>query len=277
MAKNSEILSNHLFRGGFYALTVVLGLQLALQQLDQGLYQNFVTIVVVISGIFLIELYSGWVFRGKRSSRFKKMGQAEQAKRVEEFTLHFIIPAGFFYLAAAFIGYNRQVSVRIAFLTGLFFILTLLFVNIRAFYQKQNTLEARTHYIYDVIKILMFFLATNVLFQRWNSGNEVIIPLVASSSFALGLFILSSIRYRKFETRLAGLTLIGALVLFMLLLIAVSFAPFNPLRISAFAVLFYYIIWAFLHHLMHRSLSKTLALEYLVIAGIALILMLGLA
>ncbi len=272
----NKLFTTNLARGAFYSLTIVLGLQVSLQELDLGRYRNFVVFSLILSGIFMIELYSGWIFRVNRGKKFN-LTSASQPKRIEELVHHLLLPLGLYILSISFIYYNRQDGPRSIFLALLFIALTVLFTNIRAFYESDKDLEHSTHAVYDGMKLIMYFIAADVLFYVWPSPEEIALPIIALMIFGFGLLLLSIIRYKKFEYKIVAL--LGALAIIngILLLLAISLGNTNQLQTAAFAVTSFYVSFALVHHRTHRTLSYSVVAEYGLILAIALILVIGLA
>jgi len=251
-------------------------MQVALVQLDEGNVKNYLVFSLILSLIFFVELATGWVFRASVSQK-KAVQHHSLANRVEEFIHHLLIPLGLYAATVGFMAFNRQHHPRALYLIGFFFIITILFTNLRAFYEHRSKIEKQTHYIYDLAKLLLFFAASNVAFHVWNEPNQIVIAAAFAGVLALLLQIMTSVRYKKFEALLLILTLALSLGLTLTTLAVYTSTTPTVMQISAFATLEYYILTALLHHLINRDLTKEIILEYLVVFTISILLLTGLS
>lgn len=263
-------------RGLFYALTIVLGLQAAFSELDTGRLENFNNFVILISIVFILELYTSWLFRKQLFAQTEIPG-SDRFSDVIHIIHHIVVPI-FLYIGIVGFGYfNHQMHLRTGLLLFTLFILTVMFANIRAFYENQKKLEIRTNFIYDIAKILIFFTLSNTLINYLTQNNTLNWTPLILAMIELALITLMIMRYRKYE--LLGFISSLAASLFMMAVVTILWQinVFNPLQISLYALVCYYLSMASIHHLMERTLSREIVLEYILILILSFTLLYGLA
>lgn len=263
-------------RGLLYALTVTLGLQIALIELSFGNKKNFGIIGLLLIGIFVIELLSSWIYRAKIVEQ-KKIYFPRRAKDLEDLLHHTILPIGTYITTVGFLYYNFQSNSQLFFSGVMAIILTVLFTNIRSYYEHRELLEKQTHYIYDVIKVVLFFNVVNFIFHFWPLPGEWLLILIFSTLIASSLQFLTIIRYQKMEFKLALIILFSSVVIGIVGLLSKTFLGINILQTTALMTLCFYVSLALIHHLTHHTLNRTLIMEYTTVVLIAVLLLYGLS
>ncbi len=260
-------------RGLLYSLTTVVGLILAFSQLDLGNFTAFRVIVIVLFGVFGVEVWTSWRLR-QLVHQQTKLQFGDVQPRMAELINHVLIPLNVFIWTLSFGYYNSQNLLRLATLITMFFILMLLFTNSRSYYQNRQELWLQTNFSYDLGKFYIFFAYTNSIINFFG-GNVVPAPLLLGLG-AFTLLFLTILRYKRVE--LMGLlnSVIASLSITILLYIVVFLVPINVLSLTLLSVILYYLAAAFVHHQMERDLSRAIILEYLAVGGIAMIIAIAL-
>jgi hypothetical protein len=265
-AKQQKMIRGYL-RSIVYSLTVVLGLSIAFNLLDRGHEEDFLKMVVITSCIFVIEIYTGWLFRRQQIDQLEipLFGH----RLFSELTHHLLIPLFMFWSISGFGYFNRQPHLRTAILAFAFVVLAIMFANIRAFYENRKKLEQQTHYIYDIAKLLLFFGASDSFFYVTQSVNLPELAALAVAGIGLLLLVMMSIRHERLDKRIGIQIIILTIILFIVSLISIRMIS-NPLQLSTTVTLVYYLITATIHHLLNKDFDLGVALEYVLITLLAL-------
>ncbi len=258
----------------FYAVTIVLGMTLALSELDQGRTANFLRFSVVVLLAFVIELYLSWTER----SRQVKQTQIPRFDRISyqsQLLHHAFLPVIAYLSILGFAYFNRQFHLRVTILGLAFVVFTILFINIRAYYAHTLKVLESTHFIYDIIKLVIFFCACDTLLNISITYNLGILGILGIAFLSIGLLLLMLIRYNRLELLalllvIALSAIIGGLTFFML-----SQGRFNAMQMAFISFLSFYVSSAALHHEMDHDLTWTILLEYVAILIIAISLVYG--
>jgi len=265
-AKQKKTLRGYL-RSVVYSLTVVLGLSIAFNLLDRGHDSDFVKMVVITSFIFIIEIYTGWLFRRQQVDQLEIPLFGHQL--FSELSHHLFIPLGMFFSICGFGYFNRQDHLRIAVLAFAFVVLAVMFANIRAFYENRMKLERQTHYIYDIAKLLLFFGASDTFFNWTSSVDMPYLGALAVSALGLLLLLMMSIRHDRVDTRI-GKQILALSVILLVVSVVISIVDHNPLQASTTVTLVYYLITAAVHHILNKDLTIQVALEYILVTVLSL-------
>jgi len=268
-------LTTPLFRQAlFYAATIVLGLTVALSELDQGHYGNFLRYACIGLAVMVIELYLGWSEHTRQQYQ-TPIPHIDQLSKYSKFLHHGVLPLITYLSLAGFTYFNRQIHLRVVILSSAVLIFTLLFINIRAYYTHTVQIIEATHFIYDIIKLIIFFCACDAVFNIGISFELGAWGGVGIATISIGLMLLMIVRYNKLE--LLSLVLIvmlsiaiGALAYFLL-----SQNRFNPTQLSLVTFLTFYISSAALHHEMDHNLDWKIIIEYIAILALAMTLLYG--
>jgi hypothetical protein len=245
-----------------YAFTLSIGIYISNHEL--GAYQNLGNFSLLSFSLLLIyfaELYLNYVRRNK-----KIQINLDFHDKVNELSLlyHFIfLPVVLYFSLASFYYYNYKESIGVILIILVFFIFFTLFRNIRYFFRNEIKFENSTHYIYDLIKIFIFFCLNNFLAnQLYVHPNKKILIFLLSFLLAFILMSLSLWRWNKISRE----NLIASIVCSIicgLSFILFSFIFVNAMQISLISVFVFYISIAIIHHLRERNLTRQIMLEYL--------------
>lgn len=260
--------SPNLMRAAFFSLTLTLGGFLALEQLVKGSVSNFIQVSLIMCFVFVIELYTSWQYYDAL-----QLNAHERPQRKTLLIHHLLLPISTYLSVLTFAYFNRNTGLEVALLVLSFILFTILFVNIRAYYLYKKDLQLHTNYIYDIVKLLLFFCASDTIFNLINNQLRLtilLIPLVTG-----GLVLLLTMRYEKLE--LKSLNLIGIITFLLTLIAVICIVVLNltPIQSSLISFLSFYLSTAALHHYFERDLNLNLIVEYLSIIIIAILLVYG--
>jgi hypothetical protein len=177
-----------------------------------------------------------------------------------------------------FIGFiytNNQTSLSLIYFSVSFLIFSLLFINVRAYYQDKFKLEQQTHIVYDLIKIFLFFTIIDSLLNlssQYDFNFFVVAGLVFTTSSLLTLLIL--LRHKHLGYFNLVLVLLSGLAIGYLTSALQALLDTKTLIASFYSTLIFYIFNAILHHDLERTLRFNVVLEYSLVAAICFFILL---
>lgn len=260
--------SPNLLRAAFFSLTLTLGGFLALEQLVKGSVTNFIQVSLIMCLIFVIELYTSWQYFDAL-----QLNAHERPQRKTLLIHHLILPVTTYLSVLSFAYFNRNTGLEVALLGLSFILFTILFVNIRAYYLYKKDLLLHTNYIYDIVKLLLFFCASDTIFNVINNQYRLailLIPLVTG-----GLVLLLTMRYEKLELKSLNLIAFITFLLTLIAILCITALNLTPIQSSLITFLGFYLSTAALHHYFEHDLNASLVIEYLTIIIIAILLVYG--
>ena len=263
-------------RSIFYAFLTGFGLIFAIQLLkDYGL-DKFLLAVVITSLILFLEIYLNWRFATKVLRQID-MPSVNVYNLWGHLLNHISLPLLLFFSLAGFIYFNSDDLIRLIAISFLVIINATLFINVRSYYRDEFKVEEATRYIYDVIKLIIFFFCINlilhvkILFQveLWISAL-----VVCSLVLILGFLVI----YRRAQLGLDTIIyVICASFLISIFFMILDTFGFMLLGINVVIFLIFYMILSILHHKMERTLTLGIFTEYILILLLAFLLFSGIS
>ncbi len=249
----------------FYSLSLTIGIYISLQELHEYNNQsNFITFTGIIFLFFIIEIFVTWQTNQIKSYKALDIKEAE---RDLLFTVNkLFLPIALYISLVGFGYYNFKNGILLPILTVTFLCFFVLFTNIRAYFEDRKKAESNTHYVYDIIKFLIFFTAINVFVNLANENNNL---LIASSLYTfvasalLNSLILWKLEHLRFKVLLPSL--LSALIIGLLFVALNKISELNQLETTLILTVCFYIFIAGIHHVIHKTLTPSLAGEYVLI------------
>ena len=174
---------NRCKRSFFYSIVISLGLLFSLEMLKDYGSKAFLIVVVGCSCILLFEIYLNWRLSAKVLKQVD-MPILNAYSLWGHSLNHILLPLLLIYSFAAFIYINDDDLIRIISIVIYMVLNFLLFVNIRSYYLDEFKVEEDTNYIYDIIKLILYFFSVNVILHLGNL--EAINTLI--QGFFIGIF-----------------------------------------------------------------------------------------
>lgn len=243
---------------------LVLGISVAFDQLEGGNQENFFTIIFIVSIILIIEIYTTWSFYKVNNPQISIV-KNESYDQITHLIHHILLPLLTYYSSALFIYFNRSREYRWFLYAITFFVFTLLFYNLRGYFERKREEESVSHYVYDIIKLFLFFMISDVLFQSIEGSERLILVPLSSFLLSLVLTILSLSRrqitdHKEFPWILSSSGVIG---IFSFLILSANFL--DSTQFAFFNLILFYVSMATFHHKIHKSLTFSIFFEYLLI------------
>lgn len=235
----------------------------------------FFIVAIAIVGLTFMYLYLDHlihinIFRLQNKLNYSEIHHEKHLFR------HYIYPILLVTLNLCFIYLidNRQFTLLINILTSLCFLMT--FFNVRSYYENNFLVEAKTHLIYDVLKIYIFFLAAIL--------SYVITVVYNLDVLFAGVFMISIGGFMIFRTFwrhkynilrsliVSSFHIVFLLALFIFLEKVLLFDDFQKAVLMTFG---YYTISGIVNHEIEGTLSKETVVQYLIWWVIILLLWIG--
>lgn len=249
----------------FYSLSLTIGIYISLQELHEfGNRNNFLTFSVIIFVIYVIEIFVSW------QSNQIKHDKTLDIKEVEKDLLFSVnklfLPIALYISLVGFGYYNFKNSILLPILTFTFICFFLLFTNIKAYFEKRKKAESNTQYVYDIIKFLIFFTTINVFVNIVNNNQDLLWPSTLYTFLVTALLnslILWKVEKLRFKVIIPSIL---TSVIISLLFASLSYIDsFNQLEATLVLTVVFYIFIAGIHHIVHKTLTASLASEYILI------------
>ncbi|MCA9386148.1 hypothetical protein KC717_05870 [Candidatus Dojkabacteria bacterium] len=190
---------------------------------------------------------------------------------ITQIIMHGALPSLSYWGIIGFIAFDPNPGIWIWFLIGIFLLFTTLFTNMRAYYEDKFKLEQRTHYIYDLLKLVIFGLLS---FDVIGFGLRLELnPLIISffiMLIATFLLLLTLRRYHNLFDHSIFYVIVNTVMLGGATFVLLLFEVFSLFEVSLVVFLLYYISAGVLHHKLMRDLTVELVFEYLMVAALAI-------
>jgi len=254
----------------FYASAITVGIFISVNELHffQNTY-NFIVFGLATLFIYLIELFTS--FENKSRKIQINLNLQDEVNELSEVFHKIILPILLYISILGFSYFNiTSASIYIILILTLFSFYVLI-LNTKLFLEYQVKEEHKTHYIYDIIKFLIFFLAINT-FANLYKFTEANILIFATGSFLLSFMImyLMIIRIKQISKTSIFRAITFSAVIGFCFLILNMLSRFNPLQISLVLIFLFYISTAIIHHSIRGSLTKEVVLEYALVTTMLL-------
>lgn len=261
----------------FYSLSLTLGIYIALQEIheNKNVYR-FILFSLLVFFIYVAELYSNW-----KSSKTKIELNLDFDDEINELSQLFhkiVLPIALYLSIIGFGFYNLKSSSIIFVLAAVFVTFYILFLNIRAFFRAQNKLEDKTHYVYDLIKFIIFFCLVDV-FSNASNNFPANVSLYAACTVivAFTLIVLMLWRFDKIHLYSLVYGTIVSLFIGIVFLLYHADRVVNSLQISLGLFFVFYLTSAIIHHLIMKTFTKGVLFEYFLVITIVIAITYGIA
>lgn len=252
------------------ALTFGFGLLVNLQHLFST--ADFFTIGCVLYLFLLLELVSTRFLANRLADQYAIDFKRETGHAVHVIH-HKVLPSLLYFGLLIFAYFNNSPVVNFALVFFVFMTFLTVFTNIAAFYEHKFKLEKSTSNVYDLISIIIFFLIVNDIWHIFAYFD--LQPFAASfwsalTFFALGLLALIRLDTANFKHDLA--LFLAAMVLIPVHLLLIYW-DVTMLFSNLLLVLYYYYFLAFAHHWAEKTASFKVFLEYLLVFGLFIVIL----
>ncbi len=263
-------------RSFVHSTFIGLGCILALQLLKESGKNAFWGVIGGLVLLQLFELYLNWRYATKVLRQID-MPNVNVYNLWGHLLNHILLPILLIITFSGFIYFNDDDLVRIVAIALLSLLHTILFINIRSYYHDEFKSEESTRYVYDLLKLVIFFFGINLIlhFQLlFSVGTTFISFSVSVFSLILGFLLI----YRRNQVALKTLLYITVMAFF----VGTSFMILSVwgivlLGINLITFLVFYFGMSLLHNKLERTLTLETFLQYIIMLLLALSLFSGIS
>lgn len=259
-------------RSLFYAICIFALFQFMLVPLQRQSYMIFWTLGVGGFMVVLMELFYSRVSDRPLGIRLKLVKRKVWRKH---FLQHLILPSMLYFSGITFLFFNRikildQFSVLI--ISMAFWVLLL---NISMNYLKLYRTSKRTRYIFDFVRIIIFYFVTDVLINLVNYyGVSRMFVYVGVGLTVFVLILMMMIVFDQKQLKLFMYNFISSLLIACLTWVIINYVILNIAIIALVVTVGFYLIVVFWHHQLEGTFNWDIMIQYLLFAIMATILLL---
>lgn len=260
----------HNIRSLLYATFITAGFGILIHIITFNPPRFFVFGSLILYVLLVLELVTTRFWANKKLEQLN-IPIVDRYDQSTQLILHLTIPSLTFWAFCLFIISNLNPNFWIVLLFLSLIIFSLIFINIRAYYEDKFRLEKSTHYVYDFIKLLVYGLITYSIFFM-KLSYEFNNYLVAGLIFLLSLVIMSLnlVRYKHVEKSTIVFIFLNSLIISLISLSLLAFFELSIFKLTLLTFILFYIGIGVLHHKNKGDLSKSIVVEYIVVALLAL-------
>ncbi len=267
----------HNLRSLFYAFSMTVGIFVAQQELHQNKNMaGFIIFSIALFLIYIAEIISHWYY--KNSKVQINLNINDDVNEVSHFFHKIMLPILLFISFIGFAYYNFEDSSLLIVLGFIFIAFFILFINIRAFFEHKLSIENKTHYIYDIIKFLIFFSTINFISNTVrNEPHYILIYSLLAGALTFMLFILMLIRTKGFRLDYLFYAAIASAFIGLIFFLFHNGREVNALQAALGLLSVFYLSAALIHHRIMKTLTRDVMFEYLIVILLVLVITYGIA
>ncbi len=259
-------------RSLFYSICVFALFQFLLIPLQRRSYVIFWTVGAGGYLIILLELFYSRLTDKPIKLRFSAVKKRIWAKH---FLRHLILPTLLYFSGILFLFFNRVKlldQIAIIIVCSSFW---LLFYNISMTYLKAYRTSSKTKYIFDVIRIIIFYFVTDVLINTvFYYGVSPMLIYAGVFLLALVLINMSIVIADQLDMRTLLFSILSAVSVSIVLWFVMSLVLFNIAVLSLVLTVYFYLLVSFWHHKLEGTFNWDIMTQYILFALMAVILLL---
>ncbi len=258
-------------RSIIYSLIATLSFYLII---DAKSLNSFILAITVNMILILIEIYSLKLVSINKLQQLNLPIVNIYPKYLEYF-YHSLIPALLLISFSTFVYFN-PVTLFIPFILILFFlVISILYINLRAYLEDKFQIEISTHFIYAFAIFFAFFSLTNTVL---NLASLHSLPLLIVTMFLLVIYILlyAGIFIENLDINIKLLVLSFVSSVLLTIVAGILFEYYSSiLRTSFITTIIFYFTVALTHHKSEGTLSFGIIVEYAAITALSLTMLYG--
>lgn len=245
-----------------FSTAITTGIFIALDELHRfNNTSTFYLFSVVIFFIYFLELLIS--YQSKSPKLILNFNIKDEVNEFEEIFHKIVLPALLYVSVVLFGKFNHNSAFLPIFLIFVFIIFYILFSNISYFFKQKHAEETKTHYVYDIIKFLIFFALTNVLvnlFYKYPAYGGLWSFLQGILTVAIITIMVWRVKLLQFKTII--LTWVTGIVLGGSVLVLGLTKVFSINESSLILLFIFYFAVAIIHHYLLKTLTVKTVMEY---------------
>lgn len=260
-----------------YAFSLSIGFALLRDILRTAPTNYFFYTAAILYLILIFELFITRYYAKYLLDQYMLPPVSDTSHKVIQFIHHLSLPTLLYFSLVAFTYFNSATYLDPLIWLTVFIVYSVLFTNIRAFYEDKFKLEEHTHVIYDILNILLVYFLFEVILQGVNYFNlNLIYETPLSFIVIMSVGLLTVIRY-KLVNRLMLLFLILIAIFCALLVLIGNLLNLATVTIALIGTLIFYYFTAFINHYREQTFSYEILFEYVVVFLLLIVLVIGIS
>jgi len=261
-------------RALLYSAILTLGIYLLVHIRPESSLTHYIVALAINLLIFMLELYT---IITVSSVKLEQMGlpKVNRYSYIQTTIYHKFLPLILFASFNIFIFFNPINFMTVILFLTIFLSFSILFINIRAYFEDKFKLEMATHFIYVFSVIFGIFSLSNAVLNI-ASIYDINLIFVIAAIFVLVIisFLILFIEKLDLDPVFYLLIIVASLISTA---IAISlFEHFESvLRTSFMLATCFYLFGALIHHKQDGTLQKFVLLEYTIILSLSFVLLYG--
>ena len=248
-----------------YAAFIAVGFLGLILNLEYTAGEGFISLSLLIYILVVFELYTTanhyHVFHKENTDAIYEF----EDHRIIQYAHHLLLPTLLYVFLVLFLYFHQEPSLYVLILVTTFFLFFILFENIHSFYKHKFSLNRATHYIYDLITIVLVFLGVAGMLELEMNTDIRISKLFIIFISLLTILNLLSIS-RHIISRLTILLAIGFAIFLSIVFYLNTFGFVSPLLLAFIASVIEYGFISTLNQMLDGiKITKEEILEYLIL------------
>lgn len=253
-----------------FTIISLLGLELCLSLRNISI-STFIIFSVIFLFIFTIEAFMSFRLGLRLQSKLALPHIIEEVKRIH-ITQHIILPLLLYVELIFFIFFNNTGLEPQAFIIIGSITFFSIFEGQRKTFINEFLFNETLHYIYDSIKIIIYFLGVEIITQSTTYFElNIIYSILLIQGLSFTLFLLILLRKDQYSNPASIYIFASSTIIALITVLSLNIIN-SPLIIALLSTVFFYILVGFMHHKINATLKASVILEY---AAIALIIILA--
>lgn len=258
-----------------FAAVSVIGFELITLLYMQSGTGIFLAATFLFLFIFVFEAFLSLRFAQDVKSKLPLPHVVDEVQHIH-ISNHLILPSLLYLSIAGFIYFNYfSLQTEAVILIGAITFFSI-FQGQRATFRQEFVFDETLHYIYDSIKIIIFFLATSILIQSaMRFSFSTILLFILQEALAFILLLLIIVRKQQFNS--TGILYIFLASLASAVIVVLMFPHWGAITIALVTCVIFYLFIGVIHHKIQATLTFELISEYIIIALIILVALRGIS
>lgn len=247
-----------------YAVLITLGIIALYSILHNSGTSHYFLAATSLYTLLLFELYSTKFYATSLNEQFELTTKSKKHRKAH-WVHHLIMPTVLFVSIILFIFSNSQLNLLLAIALVSLVLFSVLFLNIKAYYENKYKLEHKTANVYDVISIAsVFMLSFSIFVVTVLLGELYIVSGLLNVALLIVLGYLTLARYQLIN-KYGGILMCAMLLVYFNSFLALLNLEISLLAHAILTTFVYYYFTAVVNHYEDKSLDLKVIIEYLAV------------
>ncbi|HRO64956.1 MAG TPA: hypothetical protein PKU78_01935 [Candidatus Dojkabacteria bacterium] len=247
-----------------YAVMITIGIMALYSILHTSSAISYFAASISLYTLLLFELYSTKFYATTFDDQFELTSRSKKHRKAH-WVHHLIMPTVLFVSIVLFVFANSQLNMALVIALISLVLFSILFLNIKAYYENKYKLENKTANVYDVISIAsVFMLAFSIFVVTALLGELYIISGLMNTAVLIILGYLTLARYHIINKQ-GGMMLFAMLLVYFNSFLALLNFDISIVAHTILTTFVYYYFTAVVNHYEEKSLDLKVIIEYLAV------------